>query len=126
MTNAFALFDQKMAAPAAPRRKATTASQRKDQISASEKTYRSNRLQQTADEAEKKFLTASIGDVRRVLIEEYLMEEGAFTGYTDNYIKVYIKSDNEDMLRANTFEEVELKAPYLDGMEANVLILHEN
>lgn len=107
-------------------RPGTRASQRTDQISASEKTHRSNRLQQVADEAEKKFLAASTGDVRRVLIEEYLPDEGAFTGYTDNYIKVYIKSDSEDLLKVNTFEDVELKAPYLDGMEANMLILREN
>jgi hypothetical protein len=53
-----------------------------------------------------------------VLIEEYLEDTGCLTGYTDNYIRVYIKEDRVDII--NEFCKVKLGEDFMDGMSGSL------
>ncbi len=92
----------------------TKAAVMKDQIAPPVKKARSQMLMEAGELASKRFFEANRGKARTVLIEEYLDDLGCMTGYTDNYIRVYIKGDNPDLI--NTFCEVKLGESFMDGM----------
>lgn len=97
-------------------RKGTPAADMKqvpDQI----KKERTKRLLDKGDEASKNFMLSNKGSVRPVLFEEYLEEEGLMTGYTDNYIKVYVNTSDD---LSNTFADVKLGGLMKDGLEGEI------
>jgi threonylcarbamoyladenosine tRNA methylthiotransferase MtaB len=55
---------------------------------------RNERLQFLSSEKKNSFYTAHAGETRAVLLEKS-KDENLLTGFTDNYIKVFIPSENE-------------------------------
>ena len=97
-------------------RKGTPAADMK-QVPDQVKKERSKRLLEKGEEASKNFMLSNTGSVRPVLFEEYLEGEGCMTGYTDNYIKVYVKT-SQDL--SNTFADVKLGGLMMDGLEGEI------
>ena len=101
----------------------TKAAAMKDQIPPSVKKARSQMLMEAGNSASQRFFEANRGKTRTVLIEEYLEELGCLTGYTDNYIRVYIETENDignHIRRLNTFCDVQLEENFLDGMKGRI------
>ncbi len=100
----------------------TKAALMEGQISAPIKKARSQALMDAGKRAAHQFFLRNKGTVRRVLVEEYLEDFACLTGYTDNYIRVYLSSEKgESNLLLNSFEMVKLEEPYLDGMKGSLL-----
>lgn len=93
----------------------TKAATMKNQIAPPVKKVRSQVLMEAGEMASQRFYEANRGKVRTVLIEEYLENMDCMTGYTDNYIRVYIKGNQPDLI--NTFCPVELGESFMDGMD---------
>ena len=100
------------------RRPGTPAAEFPEQISPELKKMRGRILTACAEAASKQFFSRNCGQVRRVLFEEYEEERGLLTGYTDNYIKVYVSGDPGF---CNRFAEVKLEETFEDGMRGTVL-----
>ena len=96
----------------------TKAATMKDQIAPPVKKVRSQVLMEAGELASQRFYEANRGKVRTVLIEEYLEDIGCMTGYTDNYIRVYIKGNKLDLI--NTFCPVKLEESFMDGMRGEL------
>lgn len=88
-----------------------------DQISGDIKTRRSRILMAKADEDAGRFYDECKKAVRRVLFEE-TTEDGFLTGYTDNYIKAYVKGQPQML---NQFYRVRLLEQYKDGMKGEIV-----
>ena len=84
-------------------RKGTKAAGFKDMISGRVKSRRAGALEEQADEISKEFFRRNLNREDRVLVERH--ENGMATGYTGNYIKVYIP-DEEETLDAGGFVSV--------------------
>ncbi len=106
------------------KREGTAAWEMKDQIDGETKNERVTRLIKRSEEVTKKFLESSAGEVRRVIFEqEETGEKGEggeslISGYTENYIKVYVFGSPEHL---NSFQKVKLLEPYRDGMKGEIL-----
>lgn len=105
----------------------TKAAAMENQIPAPVKKARSQQLMDAGERASLAFFKENQGSVRRVLIEEYqehMENEGYFTGFTDNYIRVYIPEisaggrEREELV--NSFQPVRLEAPFEDGMKGRL------
>ena len=97
-------------------RKGTPAAARKDQVPSKEKNRRSEILSEVGKQAAEAFIRQNIGKVRPVLFEEYLPEEGCITGYTDNYLKVYVQTDPEGAENClNSIFPVRITDTFLDA-----------
>ncbi len=92
----------------------TKAAAMKNQIAPPVKKVRSQMLMEAGELASQRFFQANEGKVRTVLIEEYLENMDCMTGYTDNYIRVYIKGNDPEII--NTFCPVKLEESFMDGM----------
>ena len=123
------------------KRPMTKAAEMKGQVSPQVKQKRSERLQSIAAQAAHAFFKMNIelaaqGRTEQVLFEEVVQatEEGAgivkgdalLTGYTGNYIRVYVKASNvkagsmgEEQLGG--FRKVRLEEIYSDGIAASVV-----
>lgn len=77
------------------KREGTKAAEMDQQIKPSIVKDRVARLQIAADESQRRFLEKNLGSHREVLVEDYDSEAAAYVGYSDNYIRVYIKSKND-------------------------------
>ena len=70
----------------------------------------------------RRFFESCFDNKKRVLIEEYVDHTGFYTGYTDNYIKVYINhnyvNNTSDSCIVNEFKDVRLSGILGDGMAA--------
>lgn len=95
----------------------TKAAAMKNQVPPPVKKQRSQMLMEAGEEASRAFYEANRGKVRTVLIEEYLEDSGCMTGYTDNYIRVYIEGCDESKI--NDFCEVKLGEDFMDGMKGS-------
>lgn len=99
------------------KRSGTLAAGMPNQVNPVEKNQRSARLQEVESEVGKHFLINQIGTIRQLLVEEANCDTGMLSGYTENYIRVYVPKmgiDQND--RINTFITVRLSEIYLDGM----------
>ncbi len=96
----------------------TKAAAMKNQIAPPVKKTRSQVLMEAGEMASQRFYKANRGKVRTVLIEEYLENIDCMTGYTDNYIRVYIKGNQAELI--NTFCPVELEESFMDGMSGKL------
>ena len=108
----------------------------KEQVSPQVKQRRSDELQDAAAKAAKIFFDVNIayageGRTEEVLFEEIVpaREEGAgiskgdrlLTGYTGNYIRVYVPAGENAEEMLDTFASVRLEEVYCDGIAANVV-----
>lgn len=93
-------------------RKGTAAAALGDTVPSPVKSARVKALIEEAERTERAFFEKNFAVPHKVLIEEH--REGYATGYTDNYIKVYIK-DEDRRLAVNRFVNVQLTGHYHDG-----------
>lgn len=93
-------------------RDGTRAARMKEQVSGDRKSKRVTALMEAAEAQAEAFCRASAGEIRRVLVEAF-DEDGMATGYTDNYLKVYLPGEE---IVFNEFYEVRLLEKYKDGM----------
>lgn len=100
------------------KRKGTVAEAMKDQIPGIVKSDRITRLMDEADRAAREFEQLNYQVVHKVLTEE--RTDGYVTGYTDNYIKVYIEDRNSE-LPLGEFCYTKLIGEYNDGCRAIVV-----
>ncbi len=99
------------------KRQGTKAAKLEHQIPGEIKNERSRILMEKAEIQAQNFFKLCEGAVRPVLFEEF-DEEGIITGYTDNYIKVYVQG-TEEMF--NQFYNVKLIEKYKDGMKGGIV-----
>lgn len=100
----------------------TKAAGMENQVAPPVKKERSKLLMEAGEIASHRFFKANEGKVRQVLIEEFLEDKGCVTGYTDNYIRVYIPCDGSEYENLiNRFCDVRLKGSFEDGMKADML-----
>lgn len=66
-----------------------------DQVAPSLVKERVTRLQRAAEASQNRFLKSNIGSKREVLIEDYDEQAQAYFGYSDNYIRVFVKSEDD-------------------------------
>lgn len=81
------------------------------------KSRRTAALIKAGAEASEHFFMKNAGTVRRVLFEEFDVDNNEFIGYTDNYIRVYAAGGSGKPYSCNEFCDVKLLAPYKDGMK---------
>lgn len=93
-------------------REGTAAAASGDTVAGPVKSARVKALIEEAERTERAFFEKNFAVPHKVLIEEH--REGYATGYTDNYIKVYIK-DEDRRLTVNRFVTVRLIGHYHDG-----------
>lgn len=98
------------------KRKGTIAAEMNDQIDSHIKALRSSMLISYTENSRKRFFSANEGAIRRVLLEE-MVTPTMLSGYSDNYIKIYIDG-NSNML--NQFYDVKLIKEYKDGMKGEI------
>ena len=99
-------------------RRGTRAASMPDQVDEKIKNKRSKILIDAAEETARAFCVKCIGQKRRVLFERD--EHGMLTGYTDNYIKVYVPADEPDV-RPGEFADIRLTELYEDGMRGEII-----
>jgi len=99
-------------------REGTPAAKRKDQIQSSIKDIRSHKLIELKNQLKLENIKKHVGLEKKVLIENYSNKNEAYEGYTGNYIKVFVKTDEnivneivnvklENMKMLNTCEGIE-------------------
>ena len=104
------------------KRTGTVAAEMENQVAPAVKNARSARLLELEQKAAAAFLSGQIGATRTLLLEEYDESAGMASGYTENYIRVYIPvGDAEAAPMVNTFQRVRLTGLYQDGMTGEVL-----
>ena len=97
------------------KREGTAAAVMKGQVASEIKNERVTALMVAGDKASNDFFERCKGVTRTVLFEEW---DGEYiTGYTDNYVKVYVKGSDKDL---NCFREVKLLEIYKDGMKGEI------
>ncbi len=99
------------------KRAGTIAAEMENQVTPGDKNRRSKMLLKTESEIGKQFLMNQIGTSRILLIEEINSETGLLSGYTENYIRVFvpnISQRQEELI--NSFLEVRLIGLFQDGM----------
>ena len=89
----------------------------KDAVPEKIKKERAAVLESLGDETAEAFIKANIGAVHTILIEE--SKDGYMTGYTGNYIKVYI-SDPDRILKAGEFVKATITDTFMDGALAHL------
>ena len=99
-------------------RKGTRAAGLTDQTSSKVKNLRSKNMMLQGENAALRFMIKCRGQVRRVLFEQE--ERGMLTGYTDNYIRVYIPAGTEGAF-AGEFADVMIGELYRDGVRGELL-----
>ncbi|MBQ6314961.1 MAG: tRNA (N(6)-L-threonylcarbamoyladenosine(37)-C(2))-methylthiotransferase MtaB [Mogibacterium sp.] len=98
-------------------RKGTVGEKLPDVVSGELKNERSDRLETEAIRTSEEFRRKNFGRMHKVLTEE--IQDGYMTGYTDNYIKVYIP-DPEGRLEPGMFVDVQLTDIYKEGCIAKL------
>jgi threonylcarbamoyladenosine tRNA methylthiotransferase MtaB len=91
------------------------------------KNQRSKMLLKTEAEVGKQFLINQIGTSRQLLIEEFNCDTGLLSGYTENYIRVFVPAENQGQEQLiNSFLEVRLIRLHEDGMLGETISLAKN
>lgn len=99
------------------KRPGTAAAYIKGHLPPDVKSRRTAALIKAGAEASEHFFMKNAGTVRRVLFEEFDVDNNEFIGYTDNYIRVYAAGGSGKPYICNEFCDVKLLAPYKDGMK---------
>ena len=104
-------------------RKGTKGAELKNKVPGVVSRNRASEIERIASDAAREFNTKNFGKTHRVLAEEE--QNGFITGYTDNYIKVYIEAakgeDNNSTPRLGAFCRVKLIDNYKDGCKAELV-----
>ncbi len=104
------------------KRSGTPAANMENQVNNLIKKERSNRLIEEGNNASEKFFENNIGEVRKVIFEEYDEEAEAMVGYTDNYIRVYLEGKEYELEKyQNTLIDVCLMYSFRDGMKVKIM-----
>jgi len=113
------------------KRPGTKAAEMKGHLAPDIKKKRSIELNKAGEKEAVEFCKRNIGTVRKVLFEELDEETGMMTGYTDNYIKVYVNLNlldlNKDVINnkncnlENQFKNVKLTEIFRDGMKGKIV-----
>lgn len=99
------------------KRTGTLAASMPNQVNPAIKNSRSTELLRIESEVGKQFLINQIGTIRQLLIEEIHTQTETISGYTENYIRVYVPSVGKELEHIiNSFMEVRLIGLYQDGM----------
>ncbi len=101
------------------KRKGTKAESMKDQVPGEIKNERSDRLMEAGEAAAKKFFESEAGRIRTALFEE-VTEDGFLTGYTENYVRIYVRAEGDPEAYLNDFYTVVMREPYEEGMTAEL------
>lgn len=101
----------------------TKAAEMKEHVAPQVKNRRSETLHNAGKKAAAEFFNKCSGRKEKVLFEEIYPEKKIITGFADNYTRVYVKYDDEDVARKliNEFVHVRLDKPYEEGMTAVIL-----
>lgn len=108
------------------KREGTKAALMKGHVSPEVKNRRIEELISVGNKVSEKFFKNNLNTHRTVLLEEYIEDINCLTGYTENYIKAYIKCDHlengfdKDSL-LNSFTKVELTNLYKDGVMCQLI-----
>lgn len=96
----------------------TKAADMKGEVAPEVKNRRSDKLHAVGKNASERFFADNIGRTEKVLFEEIYEEKGIITGYTDNYIKAYVRYENPEEAEKliNSFAYVKLIESYDEGM----------
>ena len=101
-------------------RKGTRGAELKNKVPGDISASRADRLETVARETTAKFNEKNFTAIHTVLAEEE--QDGYITGYTDNYIRVYIEvpkeGDSKNTTRPGAFCKVKLTENYKDGCKA--------
>lgn len=101
-------------------RKGTRGAELKNAVPGDVSSDRADRLESVAKETAVKFNEKNFTTIHTVLAEEE--QDGYITGYTDNYIRVYIEipkdADSKNTTRPGDFCKVQLTENYKDGCKA--------
>ena len=102
-------------------RKGTSGEKLPSPVPPAVKTARASELEKVASETAKKFFIKNLGIKHTVLVEECVKIDRIeyLTGYTGNYIRTYIKKDNNTNL-IGTFVSAKLTDLFQDGCIAEV------
>ena len=118
------------------KRPGTKAAEMKDQVSPQVKQRRSDELQDAAAKAARIFFEVNIAFAGEGRTEEVLFEEiveaqtdgegitkgdRLLTGYTGNYIRVYVPAGEDAEARLGAFAKIRLEALFSDGVTASVV-----
>ena len=98
-------------------RRGTAGARLKDVVPEAIKKERSAALEELAEEVARDFRLSIAGKEQTVLIEEW--SDGYATGYTGNYIKVYIY-DPERIIKAGEFVKALTEESFRDGALAHL------
>lgn len=93
-------------------RAGTAAAKMGDRVDPDTKARRGAELQKAADRAFEAFAEQNTGRTHRLLAEE--RADGYVTGYTDNYIRVYVKDEGEE-IKTGGFCDVRITGMMRDG-----------
>ena len=96
-------------------RKGTPGERMPDAVPGEVKNERAGVLEKQAEETAAAFIAGLIGSEQKVLAEEE--RDGYVEGYTDNYVKIYIKADTVPV-QMGDFCEVKLVEPFKEGILA--------
>jgi len=95
------------------KREGTAAARMKSPVSPEIKNDRTARLIAEGDKSAEEFFRGCIGETRVVLTEN--IENGMIAGYTDNYVKAYIDSTDNELL--NKLIKVKIVGLHKDGVK---------
>lgn len=100
----------------------TKASDMKGHVAPQVKNRRSGTLHEYGKKAAEQFFKRCIGREETVLLEELYREKNIITGFTDNYIRVYVGYENADEAEQllNQFVKVRLTGLFGEGMTAEL------
>ena len=101
----------------------TKAASMKGHVAPQVKNRRSDRLHDVGKKSAEAFFAENKGRMERVLLEELLEDQQMITGYTGNYIKVYVPYEDPEAAQGmlNQFVSVELLEVCRDGMRGRMV-----
>ncbi|MFV0517723.1 MAG: tRNA (N(6)-L-threonylcarbamoyladenosine(37)-C(2))-methylthiotransferase MtaB [Aminipila sp.] len=108
------------------KREGTQAALMKGHVAPEVKNRRSEELIAFGNKTSEQFFSNNLNSKRTVLVEEYMEDIDCLTGYTENYIKAYIKCENlpngkDSKNYLNEFVDVQLCDLYKDGVLCKLL-----
>lgn len=101
----------------------TKAANMKSHVAPQVKNRRSDTLHEIGDQAAERFFQMCLGQQQSVLLEEIYAEKNIITGYTGNYIRVYVRYEDEKDAEKllNRFVDVRLTGLFGEGMAGEIL-----
>lgn len=101
----------------------TKAAQMKSHVAPQVKNRRSDALHEAGRESAKEFFRENLRQEAVVLVEELYKDKKLLTGYTDNYIRVYVayESEKEAEKLLNRFVKIRLTGLMEEGMKGEMI-----